>query len=63
MPTATTLTLDQLLLACESSDVLEEAAEDFLSDHRIPLHSHNRRRICLQAWNNGWRPTTTDLYS
>lgn len=58
-----TLTVDQLLTNIETSDVLEELAEDFLHDQGLPLTSHSRRAICLTAWNNGWRPTTADLAS
>ena len=57
----TTLTVDQLLTNIESSDVLEELAEDFLHDRGLACASHSRRAICITAWNNGWRPTTADL--
>lgn len=55
------LTLEQLLASAENDDLLEEPATDWLFDHRIPLISHSRRSIYAQAWNAGWRPTTSDI--
>lgn len=55
------LTLAEVLAAAEDDDAIEEPAMDWLFDHHIPLLSHSRRSICLQAWNAGWRPTTADL--
>lgn len=57
----TLLTLNQLLESADHDDLLEEPAVDWLFDHRIPLISHSRRSIYAQAWNAGWRPTTSDL--
>lgn len=55
------LTLSQVLSQAETDDVIEESAVDFLDDRHIPLTSHSRRSICLQAWHHGWRPSTSDL--
>lgn len=54
--TSKPLTLDQVLVIAETSDVFEEEVTDFLEYHRIPYHSHNRKYQTELAWANGWRP-------
>ncbi len=50
------ITLEQLQLLAAGSERLEEAAEDFLAERRIPLVSHARSVIIQQAWQAGWIP-------
>lgn len=50
------LTLEALLREAVSDDIHEESAIEFLQDHRINFHSHNRLYLIELAYRNGWRP-------
>jgi hypothetical protein len=50
------MTLDDLLAHADSSDYYEEEAQEYLEDNHIPITSHDRKTLYIQAWKAGWRP-------